>query len=225
VSSYLCNQISAIDSSLSHKLHVLPVPQNQELFSPDDTVERDPNMIVAVTRFTDQKRVDRLIKAMVLVVEHQPEAKLALYGDGPMKAEIESLIDKFGLKSSIGFGGVVSQTELRSIYSRAAIVVLNSIEEGFGLALTEGMLCGAAAIGSRSGGITDIIEHEKTGLLIDPDSIESLADAIIRLLANQSEREQFAIAGLSFARKNFTARPLAARYADLVHRAIDCHQR
>jgi glycosyltransferase involved in cell wall biosynthesis len=100
------------------------------------------------------------------------------------------------------------------------MVVLNSVREGFGLALTEAMLCGTSVIGADSGGITDIIEHEKRGLLVKPDDIERLAQAMNRLLRDATLRDRLARAGFEFAVVNYSSRASAAKYAEIIREGV-----
>ncbi len=219
VSSFLRDSIAALDPSLAPVLEVLPLPHNEAVFYRDPAIHREPNTIVAVTRFTDQKRVDYLVKAFALVSEKNAEARLEIYGGGPLEGEIRGLIQKFGLQERVAIFAPVTQEQLRTVYNRAGMVVLNSYQEGFGLALSEGMLCGAAAIGAESGGITDIITHEERGLLVPVDNMPALAQAMLRLLNDDRLRSRLAEAGHIFARERFASKPLAARYAEILHEA------
>lgn len=220
VSSYLRQSIVSMDKNLSPILTVLPMPHDETIFYRDESVIRDKYLVVSVTRFTDQKRVNYLISAFAKVVEQNPEAKLHLYGKGPLKNDLVELTQKLGLDKNITFFEPVTQTELRQIYNSAAIVVLNSFEEGFGLALSEAMLCGAAVIGTRSGGITDIIEHDKTGLLVELDRSDLLADAIQTLLNDDNKRNTLAQAGHLDATKKYLSDKLAEKYADIIKQAL-----
>ncbi len=219
VSSYLRDEIAAMEPSVAKLLEVLPVPHDETIFYQDPTIQRNENLIVAVTRFTDQKRVDFLIKAFALVTEKHPSARLELYGGGPLQSQIEALIAQFGLKSSVTINPPIPQKELRNVYNRAAISVLNSYREGFGLALSEAMMCGACAVGTRSGGIVDIIEDNKTGRLVNLDNSSQLADTLLDLLKNSAKRQSLAAAGHAKAHATYASGPLATRFASLVHEA------
>lgn len=219
VSSFLRDSIVAMDPSLAQILEVLPLPHDEQVFYRDSSVMREPCTIVAVTRFTEQKRVDSLVKAFALVSEKNGSARLEIYGGGPLEGEIRGLIEKFGLRDRVRIFPPVAQEQLRTVYNRAGMVVLNSYQEGFGLALSEGMLCGAAAIGTASGGITDIIKHEERGLLVPVDNVSALAEGMLRLLNDDRLRGRLAEAGYNFARERFASKPLAARYAGILHAA------
>jgi len=221
VSNFLRDQMVAIDSELAGKIEVLPLPQDESVFYRDPAVDHNDDLIVSVTRFTQQKRVDYLIRAFDRVVDKRPHAKLHIYGGGPLQPDMEWLITKLRLSEKVKIFEPVRQADLRTVYNRAAVVVLNSVQEGFGLALTEAMLCGTAVIGTDSGGITDIIEHEKRGLLVEPDNVEQLAAAMIRLLNDVPLRNQLALTGHQFALTNYAAAASAARYADIIKQGLD----
>jgi|GEM_PF-548967 len=220
VSSFLKEEIVRLDSSLAGTLEVLPLPHNEAIFYKDGSVQRESDLVVSVTRFTDQKRVNYLVKAFATVVEKRPQAKLEIYGSGPLQTDIERLIKDLDLQRQVTLIPPVRQEELREVYNRAAIVVLNSFEEGFGLTLSEAMLCGAAVVGTDSGGIPDIITHQKRGLLVPLDDSAALAEAILELLDNSPLWRTLADNGYRFARENYASGPLAERYAQMVRDAL-----
>jgi glycosyltransferase involved in cell wall biosynthesis len=219
VSRYLKEEILSLDSSLESIVEVLPLPHDETLFYRDDAVKRDDKLVVSVTRFTEQKRVGYLIDAFAKVLEKEPGARLELYGSGPRQSAIAQRIDKLGLKEKVTIFTPVPQEKLREVYNRAAVVVLNSFQEGFGLALSEAMMCGAAVVGTASGGILDIIKHRETGLLVPLDDSVKLAEAILELLDNDALRHRLADNGYNYARRNYASDPLAERYARMVREA------
>ncbi len=220
VSGFLRNEILSVDPELESILEVLPLPHDETTFYRDEHIPREEHLVVSVTRFTAQKRVEVLIKAFARVIEKQPDTHLLIIGTGPLESEITQQVQTSGLNEHVTIGPPVPQTELRAVYNRATVVVLNSIDEGFGLALSEAMMCGAAVLGTASGGIVDIISHEKTGLLVEPDSTEALAHGILRLLEDSSFRQQLAEQGYQYAHHTYTSAPLAKKYAEIIHNAV-----
>jgi glycosyltransferase involved in cell wall biosynthesis len=100
------------------------------------------------------------------------------------------------------------------------VVVLNSFQEGFGLALTEAMLCGAPVIGTASGGILDIIKHNERGLLVELDNSTALADALIQMLTDEALRERLAENGFQYAQAHYASGPLAHRFSEILATAL-----
>ena len=225
VSSHLREQLLAIDPDLDRNIDILPLPHNERVFYEDDAVTREDNLVVAVTRYTDQKRVEDLIRAFHWITREERSARLEIYGSGPLEGEMRALVAELGLERQVIMNSPISQDQLRKVYNRAAVVVLNSENEGFGLALSEAMLCGAAVVGADSGGIPDIIAHDKRGLLVELGNITKLAESILALLKNKVYRDKLAKAGYTFARDTYASGPLAKRYAALIHEAIAAHKR
>lgn len=224
VSSYLKQQASQIAPHLREKLAVVTMPHDTKIFYRDESIARDPNLIVSVARFTKQKRVGLLIDAFLALADRYPAARLELYGGGPLRTALETKIAATGLGNRMSLLDAVPQRTLHNVYNRAGIVVLNSFREGFGLALSEAMLCGAAVVGTRSGGIVDIIDNERTGLLAEEDNVDSLTAALDRLLGNDALRLRLGANGMAEAQSRFTAETSSAAYARLVRSAVDRHR-
>ena len=176
-------------------------------------------MILAVTRFTDQKRVDFLVNAFAMIAERHDQAHLHIYGSGPIQESIEALIQNAHLQNRITIHAPVSQGELRGAYNRAGMVVLHSFQAGIGLALSEAMMCGADVLGNNSAGIVDIVKNNQTGLLVELDNSSALADAMMQLLTDESLRTRLADAGHEYAVATYSSGPLAGRYAEIVKAA------
>ncbi len=215
VSNYLKELLLKQDSSLEDKIEVVPLPNDETVFYPDPNIPEDNNLVVAVSRLTKQKRLDYLVRAIKILYETRPEIRLEIYGVGPEEANLKELIARNNLGESIKILNPVSQEKLREIYNKAAVVVLNSLNEGFGLILTEAMLCRTVVIGTESGGITDIIEDGDSGLLVPPDNSERLVEALKRLLTDDNLRDTLAKAGYHRALEHFSSQSSADQYARL----------
>lgn len=220
VSSFLRDQLLSVDRELADVVKIMPLPHDETIFHRDSRITRGHSRIVAITRFTEQKRVGQLIEAMRLVRDSHPSARLDIWGTGPLQEVIESQIRVLGLESAVAIHQPVPQRELADLYRSAGMVVLNSVDEGFGLALSEAMLCGAPVVGVRSGGITDIIADGQSGLLAEPDDPADLARVILKMLGDPSLRERLAEAGHTAAVSQYASGPLSAEYARLIRNAL-----
>lgn len=221
VSSYLKGLADEAFPKLADKTHVAPLPTDPDLFWPEDIGRRNPRLIVSVTRFVPQKRVEYLIDAGGILKERGVQFKIELYGAGPLKEELKQRARDRDLAGIVSFSGPVNQEKLRAIYNRAGIILLNSIKEGFGLTLVEGALCGALPIGVRSGGIPDIIEHESSGLLANPDDAESLANVLQEALENPERAEALAQIARQSALERFAGAAVARKYAEIYRKAAE----
>ncbi|MFH2036471.1 MAG: glycosyltransferase family 4 protein [Candidatus Zixiibacteriota bacterium] len=219
VSSFLKKMITAKDISLEEKIKVVSLPNDETLFYPDSNIHKKKNLIVSVSRHTVQKRLLYLVKAIKIVKDSIPDINVEIYGDGPERDKLAGLISELNLENNIALLNPVPQIDLKNIYNKASAVVLNSYEEGFGLALTEAMLCETAVVGTDSGGITDIIDNNETGLLVPLDNEQKLADAVIMILSDENLRKKLAESGYQKARAKFSAESSANQYARLYNQA------
>jgi len=215
VSSPLARALSDWFPHSAHKLQVAPMPADDSIFSPLPGVKttNDPPLIICVTRFTAQKRNDVLLKALDLLRRREVRFHARLIGEGgDLKPQIQRQISASGLGAMVELVGSMDQRALADVYRRADVVVLPAVDEGFGMVLVEAQLCGCAVVGVTSGGITDIISPEASGLLARPDDPESLAEVLARVLADHELRERLTGGGLAWAREKFSSAAIVDRF-------------
>jgi len=188
--------------------------------------DRHEKTLLYVGRLIDSKGVDYLIKAIPLVVKRFPRSKLVLVGDGPQKANLVRLSKDLGIGEKVLFAGKVPQERLPEYYSLARAFVLPSIvnkrgeTEGLGLVLLEAMACGTPVIGSKVGGIPDIIRDGETGLLARPADHIDLANKIITLLSEGNLGKRLSSRALHYVRDNFSWGKIADRFIGIYERVI-----
>src|SRR5205085_10310804 len=122
-------------------------------------------VLVSTARLSGWKRVDRLLEAFESVSDARHDLWLALAGDGPFRAEVETFINGSRAKQRIKLLGYVE--DVSAVLQASDIFVLPSDNEGFGIALTEAMATKLVCIATRTAGPDDIIEDGKNGLLVD----------------------------------------------------------
>jgi glycosyltransferase involved in cell wall biosynthesis len=138
-------------------------------------------------RLVKQKGFDFLLQAFARCKDIHPEWSLVILGEGEERNDLESMREALGLEGRVEFRGRVK--EPATILRQADLFVMSSRFEGFPLALIEAMACGLPVISTDCPtGPSEIIRNEIDGLLITPNNVEVLANAMDRLMANQSER-------------------------------------
>jgi glycosyltransferase involved in cell wall biosynthesis len=154
----------------------------------------------ALTRWHGYKGLDVLLEALLLVRE-RCQVKLIVVGEGPMKPFYEDLARRQGLQNSVVFAGRVDDSTLPLYYAASDILVLPSKDssEGFGLVLLEAMASGKAVIGSRVGGVVEVITDGENGVLVNPNDAESLSIQIVSLLGDDELRARIGSNGRAFA--------------------------
>ena len=176
--------------------------------------------VLFVGRLVERKGVKHLIKAIALM---PPElgARLVVIGDGPERMVLEGGIRDSGLGARVDFRGRVSDEELRAAYATSDVLVLPSIldargdTEGLGVVLLEAMSYAVPVVASDIGGITDIVEHNKSGLLVPPGDAAALAEALEQLARDASLARRLGSAGEQRVRSAFGWPEIMAKWAAL----------
>jgi glycosyltransferase involved in cell wall biosynthesis len=246
VSRYLAEKVRRRFGHLSQRIGHLyngADPASQPAPSESRAPEAPP-LILYVGRLSPEKGIHILLDAFALVLKQRPDARLALVGrdgvpayemivpfcDDPHVRELAEYyqpgsystllwqkVDRLPPGSIDVFGQGLAHHELPSRYRAASVVVLPSIwHEPFGMPLVEAMAAGTATIATRAGAFPEIIEHGKTGLLVERDNCRELAQAILALLEDDELRRRIALAGYRRASRQFTweaaADQLLAKY-------------
>jgi glycosyltransferase involved in cell wall biosynthesis len=178
--------------------------------------------VVFVGRLVERKGVKHLIHAIARLPA-QIQARLVVIGDGPERQALESSARASGAGDRIEFRGRVSDEELRATYASSDVLVLPSIldargdTEGLGVVLLEAMSYGVPVIASDIGGITDIVEHEQSGLLVPPGDAARLAQALERLARDPALAQRLGAAGEQRVRRDFGWPEIMAKW-DAVYR-------
>lgn len=138
------------------------------------------------------------------------------------RRHVESLVPG-GSRVGMRFHGQLPRDAVIDLYHRADVLVIPSLcEEPFGLPIAEGMACGLPCVGSNAGGIPELIEHERTGLLLQRGDASGLAEALRRLARDPDERERFGRQGRDRAERLLDWSVPAARLEALYQRSLAC---
>ncbi len=143
------------------------------------------------------KRTDLFLRAAGKVGRKHPQVTWHVLGDGCFRDEFEALAKAEGIGDHTIFTGNIDR--VTEYLATLQVGVLCSDSEGFSNALLEYMLCGCAAVATRVGGNTEAIEDGVSGLLVPPDNVEALADALLKLVEDVSLRQKLAMTARSVA--------------------------
>ena len=174
----------------------------------------DASDIVYAGVLIPRKGVHHLLKAFATL--EQPRAQLRLVGqaeNADYAASLHTLAEALGISSRVHFHGAVSQAELAAFFAAARVMVLPSLSEGLGRVVVEAMLLGTPVIGSRVGGIPDMIEPGVTGWLVEPGDEAELAAALRD--AFQADVKSMGAKARAFASDFFSPRKYVAGYKEL----------
>ena len=169
-------------------IRVIPNPVN---FKPEKPAALDSRQVIAVGRYSHQKSLDRLIYAWSLIGD-TGGWKLRLVGDGELRSELESQIERLGLKDSVILGQ--NEKDMAAVYSGASILALSSRYEGLPMALLEAQAFGVPAVSfDCKCGPREIIKDGETGLLVGEGDVQGLAAALEKLMRDDALRKEMGL--------------------------------
>lgn len=151
-------------------------------------------VIGAVGNLNKQKGHEYLIEAMKLILVRYPQATCEIIGDGEQRIMLEEQIRSNKLEHHITLFGQKKDTA--KYLKNWDVFVLPSTAETFGIVILEAMASGVPVVASRTGGIIDIIENKRNGLLVEPKDVDGLAAAILEIIDHPVEAAKFKRAGL-----------------------------
>lgn len=208
---------------------VIPMGVDSTAFHPDFTDQTirqrykiTGEFLLFVGRLSEKKGVRYLLEAMPPVLERFPEARLMVIGKGELEDELHALVGQLALSDKVIFTGAIPNHELPAYYATADMFVGPSITcaggdtEGFGLTFVEAGLSGCLVIGTRTGGIGDIIEDGKTGFLVEMKDAAALSEAIINGLTLQANPREGGTSARQRLKENFDWRVIAGKYGSLL---------
>jgi glycogen(starch) synthase len=141
-------------------------------------------LILCVGRLVPQKGTEYFIRAIPRIAKRYPEAKFIIVGEGWSRDILEAEARASGQGRKIQFTGFASDQEVINLMTSADVLVVPSIYEPFGIVALEGMATGVPVVASQVGGLSEVIEHDRTGLFVYPRSPESIAWGIDRILSD-----------------------------------------
>lgn len=162
-------------------------------------------IVVAVGRLIARKGFDQTIRAWPRIFAAHPDSHLLIIGDGPQRASLQALVDQSGVAHSITLAGALSDADLLSAYRSAALFAMpnrtmpDGDTEGFGLTFLEANACGRAVVGGRAGGAVEAVQDGVSGLLVNGERVDEIADAILRVLGDDAFRARLEAGALAHA--------------------------
>jgi glycosyltransferase involved in cell wall biosynthesis len=213
VSRWLAREVEGLVSGVTAT--VAPMPVATDLFSPGGS--RDADQFLFVGRLTAQKGIPTLIEALAKM---RNPARLDVVGDGPLADELKARVNSLGIADRVRWLGQLPQPSLTELYRRATALVVPSTDEGLGLVAVEAQLCETPVIAFDSGGLTDTVQHDRTGLLVPPGNVDALAASLDALLDRSDRGADLGRAGRIVALAGFAPESAARRYAGIYRSVI-----
>lgn len=226
--------ISSVDCAVFIAQHIrerisesIDFPEETEVIhnpvSIEDEIEPIPGSsptFVTASSLTRSKGIETAIRAVGQITDSFPSCRLIIFGDGPERDRLETIAEE-SAPDLIEFRGRVPSDEVYQTMAGATATIFPSIwEEPFGRITVESMMIGTPVIGSDVGGIAEIIDDGKTGLLFPPDRPALLADKLRMVIEDDELNEQLTRNGKDQSNR-FQPERITEKYLELYHRITD----
>jgi phosphatidyl-myo-inositol dimannoside synthase len=167
------------------------------------------------------KGADNLIRAIAKLGDRVPNIQLVAVGGGDDLPRLQEIAASVGVTDRIHFLQDLTREEVAACYAHADIFALPSTGEGFGLVFLEAMAFARPIVGAASGGATDLIEDGVNGMLVPPHDVEALAQALNRMLQDDSLRRQMGRCSGEIVRQKYQF----AAFQDALEKVCDTDRR
>jgi glycosyltransferase involved in cell wall biosynthesis len=189
-----------------------------ELFRPDPGVRREPAELLCVARASDPTKGVRV--ALEALARLPADARLTLVDDAGPGNPAYAMARELGCADRLRVTGAVSSAELVRLYNRAALVLVPSRYEGFGLPAAEAMACGTPVVASAAGALAELVRACGGGLLVPVGDAEALAKAVALLLEQPERRAELGSRGRTRVVERFAWRRIAEATAGVYREVL-----
>ncbi|MCB0154802.1 MAG: glycosyltransferase family 4 protein [Anaerolineae bacterium] len=176
-------------------------------------------IIFSVTRLVYEKGIHRLVEAAPQILAEFPQARIIIAGKGPEAETLKHQVDYLGVSRRVNFVGFISDEERNLFYKVANCAIFPSIYEPFGIVALEAMATGCPVIVSDVGGLSEIIDHTRTGITIYPDDAGSVTWGVLRILNDAEAAQQNAVNAFRYVEQLYNW-PRIARLTRAVYNRV-----
>ena len=176
-------------------IDIIPFGIDTDHFKPL-AIERSDKIVIGTVKSLEKVYgIDILINAFAKVKKEIPQSELQIIGTGSERENLQKQVLELGIGKDIVFRDNVSQNELPAIYNQFDIAVFLSRSESFGVSVLEASACEIPVIATATGGLLEVVDHNSTGLHVNPEDINDAAEKILSLIHNEKMRVEMGKAG------------------------------
>ncbi len=173
-------------------------------------------LVTQVSWIIPEKGIPDLLEAVRLVALEDKDVQLVLVGDGSHREEYEKLAARIGLEDQVTWAGLIQDPLAEGVYDAADVVCqVSRWQEAFGWVIAEAMAYRKPVIGTTVGGIPELIQDGKTGVLVEPGNPSQIAEKVLLLLRDERLRKEMGQAGRDVAIIQFDLQKNVARLIEL----------
>ncbi|MCX6779232.1 MAG: glycosyltransferase family 4 protein [Candidatus Magasanikbacteria bacterium] len=169
---------------------------------------KEGNLILSVGRLVARKGFDLVIKSLPQVLSKIPQARLVLIGEGPEKNNLIKITKGLCLEKNITLLGKIDDKELNSWFQKASVFIMPCKQkgadvEGLGTVFLEAASHGLPLVVGKTGGAPEAVIDHQTGILVDPNSLDEISEALINILADKNRAQKMGEEGRQLVEEKF----------------------
>ncbi len=179
------------------------------------------SLLMHISNFRPVKRIRDVVQIFERVHKEIP-SKLVMVGDGPERPAAEDEVRRHGLEDSVFFLGKLDV--VAPLLASADLFLLPTSSESFGLTALEALASGVPVIGARAGGLPEVVRDGETGFLCEVGDVESMSQAALSILTDQSKWQAMSELGAADSRARFSLDEVVGQYEHLYTTSLDNNQ-
>ncbi len=198
-----------LNQDLSEKITCIPHGLDGSFYLPRAVISSEKDLILSVGQLTERKGYRYLIEACCLLKKQSLDFECQIIGDGPLRQELQELIDSKSLGGLVKLTGALPHNKVMESYRRATLFIMPCVQsadgdvDGIPNVLLEAMAMQVPVVSTEISAIPELITHEWNGLLVPPNDVDALTRAILRLLGDRDLRAKIGQRGRESVLANF----------------------
>jgi len=221
VSEYVRRYLIEEKGIAADKVVSIPTGIDIERFNPDVVsavpreelgIAADAQIVGTVAILRRKKGHHILLDAIPMVLRKFPKTVFLFAGDGPQRKNIEERISELGIGNNVKLIGL--RNDIPEILKTIDLFVLPTLQEALGTSFIESMAMGKPVVGTKAGGVPEVVKDGISGILVEPENPAALAGAIISLLRNRERMRQMGDAGRKIVEENYSIDVMVKRLYD-----------
>ncbi|MHA1212367.1 MAG: glycosyltransferase family 4 protein [Candidatus Heimdallarchaeota archaeon] len=183
------DKMTIIPNGVRYADFSVELPKEEKIRHHKKYAAKEEHIIAYIGRLVPEKGVNILLGAVKSVIDRVPNTKFVIAGEGWHRNELERITKELQITDKVLFTGYIPEEDFLAYFNVADILVVPSTYEPFGIVALEGMATNTPIIVSDVGGLSEIVDHQWTGMKVPADNSAILAEVIVELLQNEGLRK------------------------------------
>ncbi|MBN2168228.1 MAG: glycosyltransferase family 4 protein [Actinobacteria bacterium] len=226
-SQYMADQVEKIFELPNDKIDIIPNGIDTSSFKHEVNIDLHKRkyvppgdkLVFFVGRLVYEKGIQTVIEAMPVILKKVPNVTFVVAGTGPHMNQLHAMTHELGLDKKVKFTGYIDNDTLSAFYRYADLTVVPSLYEPFGMVVLESMAMDTPTIVADTGGLSEIVIHEETGLKFRAGDPKSLAEAMLRVLTDEKLARRITTDARRYMGDRYSWKTIADRTIEVYERA------